>query len=277
MLSPLPVPSMLRDYGLHPKKGLGQNFLVDDTYLQRIVDTAQVTRTDEVLEIGAGLGSLTRYLALSAGRVCAVEVDTDFIPVLKKVLKDFTNVTMVHADVMQMDPGEWMKKPGYLVVANIPYYITSALIRHLLEAEVKPQRIVLTIQKEVAKRICAKPGKLSLLALSVQVYGTPQIALHIPAGAFYPAPKVDSAVLTVELYPRPLMPEQNLDVFFGLAKTAFSHKRKMLHNALSGHPGLGSDGAKELLEQAGLQPDRRAQTLSIEEWGRLAEVYRSSI
>jgi 16S rRNA (adenine1518-N6/adenine1519-N6)-dimethyltransferase len=134
---------------------------------------------------------------------------------------------------------------------------------------------VLTIQKEVAKRICAKPGKLSLLALSVQVYGSPKIALNIPAGAFYPAPKVDSAVLMVDLFSRPLIADQHLDVFFSLAKTAFSHKRKMLHNALSGHPGLGSDGAKEALEQAGIQPDRRAQTLSIEEWGKLVDVYRS--
>jgi len=271
MLSPLPVQSILKDYGLHPKKGLGQNFLVDDTCLQRIVEAAGVSPQDEVLEIGAGLGSLTRYLAARAGRVCAVEMDGRFMPVLKKVLKDFNNVTLVNADMMETDPGEWMRQPGYQVVANIPYYITSALIRHLLESGVKPGCMTLTIQKEVAQRICAKAGDLSLLALSVQVFGNPRVALAIPAGAFYPAPKVDSAVLTVELLEKPLIPQEHLAEFFNLAKAAFSHKRKMLHNALSGYAGLGAEGAARLLEKAAIDAQRRAQTLTLEEWGRLAE------
>jgi len=271
MLSPLPVQSILKDYGLHPKKGLGQNFLVDDTYLQRIVEAAGVGPQDEVLEIGAGLGSLTRYLAASAGRVCAVEMDGRFMPVLKKVLKDFNNVVLVNADVMETDPGTWMRQPAYQVVANIPYYITSALIRHLLESDVKPGRMTLTIQKEVAQRICAKPGDLSLLALSVQVFGSPRVALAIPAGAFYPAPKVDSAVLTVELMEKPLVPQEHLAEFFNLAKAAFSRKRKMLHNALSGYAGLGAEGAARLLETAAIDAQRRAQTLTLEEWGRLAD------
>lgn len=277
MLEPLPVQSILRDYDLRPKKGLGQNFLVDDTYLQRIVEAAQVTREDEVLEIGAGLGSLTRHLAVSAGQVCAVEVDSRFTPVLKKVLKGFSNVTLLNTDIMKMDPGEHMKMPGYLVVANIPYYITSALIRHLLEAEVKPGRMVLTIQREVADRICAQPGKLSLLALSVQVFGEPRVALRIPAGAFFPAPKVDSAVLDVDLFEKPRIEQVNLDLFFKLAKQAFSHKRKMLHNALAGYPGLGSDGSRQLLTQAGINPDHRAQTLSLDEWGDLTKTYLDMI
>lgn len=273
MLTPLPVPSLLKDYGLHPKKGLGQNFLVEDSYLQRIVETAGVTPADEVLEIGAGLGSLTRYLASAAGKVCAVEVDDRFTAVLKKVLKDFSNVTLVNADIMELDPGEWMRQPGYLVVANIPYYITSALIRHLLEAALKPRRMVLTIQKEVAQRICAQPGDLSLLALSVQVFGSPRVAFNIPAGSFYPAPKVDSAVLLIDLFAEPAIPQADLKTFFSLAKTAFSHKRKMLHNALAGHAGLGAEGAQRLLEEAGIRSDRRAQTLSLEEWGKLTAAY----
>ncbi len=264
---------MLKDYGLQPKKGLGQNFLVDDVYLQRIVETAGVTAADEVLEIGAGLGSLTRYLADAAGRVTAVEIDSRFTPVLKKVLQPFDNVQLVNADIMEADTGQWMKQSGYRVVANIPYYITSALIRHLLEAEVKPGRIALTIQKEVAQRVCAQPGSLSLLALSVQVFGTPRLAFSIPAGAFYPAPKVDSALLLIELYEQPLIEEANLKTFFGLAKSAFAHKRKMLHNALSSHAGLAGDAAAQLLESAGISSDRRAQTLSLEEWGALTEAY----
>lgn len=272
-LAPLPVPSMLRDYGLQPKKGLGQNFLVEDIYLQRIVEAAGVTSADEVLEIGAGLGSLTRYLADAAGQVCAVEIDSRFTPVLKKVLKEFNNVKLVNADIMDIDVGQWMHQPGYLVVANIPYYITSALIRRLLEAEVKPGRIALTIQKEVAQRVCAQPGDLSLLALSVQVFGAPRVAFNIPAGAFYPAPKVDSALLLVELYERPLIADENLKTFFGLAKSAFAKKRKMLHNALSSHAGLGGEETGKLLEAAGISSDRRAQTLSLEEWGSLTQAY----
>ncbi|MDK2981140.1 MAG: rRNA (adenine1518-N6/adenine1519-N6)-dimethyltransferase [Chloroflexota bacterium] len=272
-LSPLPVPSMLKDYGLQPKRGLGQNFLVDDVYLQRIVEAAGVTAADEVLEIGAGLGSLTRYLADAAGRVTAVEIDRRFTPVLNKVLKPFDNVQLVNADIMDTDAGQWMKQPGYRVVANIPYYITSALIRHLLEAEVKPGCIALTIQKEVAQRVCALPGSLSLLALSVQVFGAPRLAFSIPAGAFYPSPKVDSALLLIELYEQPLIAEASLKTFFGLAKSAFAHKRKMLHNALSSYAGLAGDGAAQLLEAAGISSDRRAQTLSIEEWGALTEAY----
>ncbi|MBU1691556.1 MAG: ribosomal RNA small subunit methyltransferase A [Gammaproteobacteria bacterium] len=269
-LAPLPVPSLLKDYGLRPNKKLGQNFLVDDTYLQRIVEAAGVGREDEVLEIGAGLGSLTRYLALAAGRVCAVEMDSRFTSVLGKVLKDFPNVTLVNDDIMKMDPGGWMRASGYLVVANIPYYITSALIRHLLAARVKPKRLALTIQKEVAQRICAKVGDLSLLALSVQVFGQPRVALNIPAGSFYPAPKVDSALLLIELLDQPLIPQEHLAEFFSLARAAFSHKRKMLHNALAGYAGLGVEGSARLLEAADIDPQRRAQTLSLGEWGKLA-------
>lgn len=274
MLAPLPVQTLLREHGLQPRKSLGQNFLVEDTYLQRIVAAAQVSQADEVLEIGAGLGSLTRYLAEVAGRVCAVEMDSRFMAILNQVLKDFSNVTLVNADIMEMRPQEWMHVPGYLVVANIPYYITSALIRHLLEAPLKPRRIALTIQKEVAQRVCAQPGDLSLLALSVQVFGAPRVALHIPAGAFYPSPKVDSSLLLIDLYPEPLLPDEDLRIFFALAKSAFAQKRKMLHNALAGHPGLGSEGARQLLESAGIQPERRGQTLSMEEWGRLVREYR---
>ena len=135
---------------------------------------------------------------------------------------------------------------------------------------------VLTIQKEVSRRVCAAPGNLSLLALGVQVYGSPRVALDIPAGAFYPAPKVDSSVLVVDLYNEPLIPLAQMEVFFRLAKTAFSHKRKMLHNALAGHPGLGSEGARLLLESAGISPDRRAQTLTLEEWGILTSTYQNT-
>jgi len=274
MLEPLPVQSMLRDYGLKPQKGLGQNFLVDELYLERIVQAADVNRTDTVLEIGAGLGSLTRHLANSAGNVAAVEIDQHLFPALKKVVKPFDNVRLVQGDFMEMDIASLVTTDGYKVVANIPYYLTSNLIRRLMEANVRPSMVVLTVQKEVAQRICAKPGKLSLLALGVQVYGEPRIAFIIPKGAFYPVPQVDSATLVIDLFPQPCVSAQQIDDFFLLTKAGFAQKRKMLHNALAGAPGINHEQAGELLAQAGIDPNRRAQTLKIEEWEILTSFFQ---
>lgn len=271
---PLPAQSLLRDYGLKPKKGLGQNFLIDDTYLQRIVEAANVTGGDDTLEIGAGLGSLTRHLAAVAGQVTAVEIDSQLFPILKKVLKGFDNVRLILGNIMEIDPRELTSKAGYKVVANIPYYLTSNLIRRLLEAPLKPALIALTIQKEVAQRVTAAPGKMSLLSLGVQVYGKPRISFSIPADAFYPVPEVDSALLVVELYDQPVIPAEYIDSFFKLAKAAFAQKRKMLHNALAGAPGLGTEKAGILLNRSGIDPDRRAQTLALQEWYILTEEYR---
>jgi 16S rRNA (adenine1518-N6/adenine1519-N6)-dimethyltransferase len=269
-LSPINVPALLHRHGLSPKKGLGQNFLIDPSALQRIVDSADIQPQDAVLEIGPGLGSLTRHLACAARQVVAVELDEAFIPILQDVLADFKNVRIVQGDMLEQDPAVLMPD-GYLVVANIPYYITSAIIRHLLESKVKPSRLVLTMQREVCDRICAAPGDLSLLALSVQVYGKPQMAVRIPAGAFYPPPKVDSASLRVDLYPQPLIPEQYLELFFRLARAGFSQKRKTLRNSLSGGMHWSTAQATELLQQAGIDPQRRAETLSLPEWKALTE------
>jgi 16S rRNA (adenine1518-N6/adenine1519-N6)-dimethyltransferase len=271
---PQSTQSLLSDYGLKPKKGLGQNFLIDDIILQNIVEAASVKAGDEVLEIGAGLGSLTCHLAYVAGKVTAVEIDSQFFPILKKVLKGFDNINLIQGDIMEIDPRTLADKAGYKVVANIPYYLTSNLIRRLLEAPLKPTLIALTIQKEVAQRVCSGPGKMSLLSLGVQVYGKARIAFPIPAAAFYPVPEIDSALLLVELYDQPVIPVESLDSFFKLAKSAFAQKRKMLHNALSGAPGLGTVKAGILLKSSGIDPDRRAQTLAMQEWYILTEEYR---
>lgn len=269
-LPPLNIPALLRAHGLHASKGLGQNFLQDDEVLAKIVHAAGVTADDNVLEIGPGLGSLTRHLALSARSVTAVELDGSLIPVLGEVIKPFGNVRVIQGDILNFAPAELMPGGDYLVAANIPYYITSAVFRHLLDKAPRPRRIALTIQKEVAERICAAPGEMSLLALSVQVYGKPSIAAKIPAGAFYPAPKVDSAVIRVDLYPEPLIPPGRLEAFFRLAKAGFSQKRKTLRNSLSAGLAIPAPEAANLLTAAGIDPMRRAETLSIEEWGRLA-------
>jgi 16S rRNA (adenine1518-N6/adenine1519-N6)-dimethyltransferase len=273
-LPPLDVQGLLRKYDLRPKRSLGQNFLVDPLALQEIIRVAEIQAGETVLEIGPGLGSLTRYLAIQARQVIAIELDARLIPALEEVLAEHSNVRLFQEDILETNLGALITEGEYLVVANIPYYITSAVVRHLLGAPIRPTRMVLTVQREVAQRICALPGKLSLLALSVQVFGKPQIKAQIPAGAFYPSPKVDSAVVRVDIYPHPQIPQDQLGDFFRLAKAGFSQKRKNLRNALSGGLGWEKSQAEELLQQARIDARRRAETLSLEEWSRLVEGYR---
>lgn len=272
-IPPLNVADLLKQYGLHADKRLGQNFLQDPYALEKIMHAADIRPADTVLEIGPGLGSLTRYLAAAAQKVITVELDDRLFPPLEAVIAPYHNVNLVHGDILEIEPNEIIKQQDYLVVANIPYYITSALIRHLLESSPKPRRIVLTIQKEVAERICAGPGELSLLALSVQVYGQPRIAKHIPAGAFFPAPKVDSSVLVVDIYPSPQVDENFLDIFFQLIKAGFSQKRKKLRNSISAGMHQTPIETEKLLNAADIDPHRRAETLSLEEWGKLSYEY----
>jgi len=272
-LPPLNVHAILRKHQLFPKKGLGQNFLVDATALERIIQAAEIPPGCTVLEVGPGLGSLTRYLALSAERVVAVELDSALIAVLEEVLQEMPNVEVVHGDILELDPARLIGMDGDGVGANIPYYITSNLIRHLLEAPLKPQRIVLTVQREVAERINARPGEMSLLALSVQVYGRPRVVTRIPAGAFYPPPNVESAVVRVDLYPQPIIRVEQLDAFFRLARAGFGQKRKTLRNSLSAGLNQPAEQTVRLLQAAGIDPMRRAETLSIEEWKALTEAF----
>jgi 16S rRNA (adenine1518-N6/adenine1519-N6)-dimethyltransferase len=271
----LNVPKLLKQYGIKPDKRLGQNFLIDPTYLVRVAEAGETTGSDTVLEIGAGLGSLTMELALGAKEVLAVELDESLIPILKSVTRSTPNVRIIQGDILTLDLAKIIEAPDYLVVANIPYYITSKLIKHLLGVTMKPKRIVLTVQKEVAERICAPPGKLSLLGLSVQVYGETRIVSRVPAGAFYPVPNVDSAIVKIDIYPTPIIEQEKMDTFFRLAKAGFSQKRKTLRNSLSG--GLAEDRLRTeiLLREAGIDPRRRAETLSLEEWGSLVDYYQA--
>jgi 16S rRNA (adenine1518-N6/adenine1519-N6)-dimethyltransferase len=268
------VPALLRRFAIQPKKSLGQNFLVDEAALARIVAAAELGRDDTVLEIGPGLGTLTRRLAEAAGRVIAVELDDRLIPVLRQTLAPYRNVEIVHGDILELDVGQLLRETAtpYKVVANLPYYITSAVLRHLLEAAVRPALMVLTVQLEVAQRLTARPGEMSLLAVSVQVYGKPRVAGRIKAGSFYPVPKVDSAVVRVDLYDQPDVPLEDIDGFFEVVRAGFGERRKQLRNALS--RGLKRDAQEvaQALEQAGVDPARRAETLSLEEWVR---VYQS--
>ena len=273
-IPPLNAAALLKRHGLRADKSLGQNFLQDPFALEKIVAAAQVQPADTILEIGPGLGSLTRYLAAAAKEVIAVELDEDLLAPLAAVVTPYDNIRVIHGDILKLSPAELIGADDYLVVANIPYYITSAIIRHLLESPRRPRRIILTIQKEVAERICAQPGDLSLLALSVQIYGKPRVAARIPAEAFFPAPKVDSAILSIEIYPQPLIGPELLDTFFKLIKAGFGQKRKTLRNSLSAGLHIAPAAAEELLVKVNIDPKRRAETLSIEEWERLCEAMK---
>lgn len=272
-IPPLNAAAVLKRYGLRADKRLGQNFLQDESVLEKIAATAEILKDDCVLEIGSGLGSLTRHLAVAARNVTAVELDPDLLAPLQAVLAPYPNVRVVHGDILKLSISDLVDQPDYIVAANIPYNITSAIIRHLLESDPKPRRVVLTIQKEVAERICAQPGDLSLLALSVQVYGQPRIAAKIPAGAFHPAPKVDSAILRIDIYDEPRIPTGMLETFFKLIKAGFSQKRKTLRNSLSSGLHVAAKDAEVLLVSAGIDPMRRAETLSIEEWGAVCTAF----
>lgn len=265
---------LLQKYHVQPKKSLGQNFLVDPNGLNKVLQAAQLNPEDTVLEIGAGLGSLTYLLAQQARHVVAVELDKRLIPPLTQVLAGFDNITIKQGDMLELSPDALLGTAHYVVVANIPYYITSALIRHLLEADHKPTRMVLTVQQEVAERILVRDGKMSLLALSVQVYGKPELKARIPAGCFYPPPEVDSAVLSIELYEEPLFPSESLDLFFKLAHAGFAQKRKTLRNTLATGMNESPAWAEKLLTAAGIDPQRRAETLSMQEWKQLVEAYQ---
>lgn len=269
----LNVRNLLRENSLNPKKSLGQNFLVDNGALEKVIDAAEIEPVDVVLEIGAGLGSLTRFLSNVARKVVAVELDKHLIPILETVLGSSGNVELVYGDILKLDPSRMISVDQYLVVANIPYYITSAIFRHLLESKRKPRRIVMTIQKEVAQRICAKPGDMSLLALSVQVFGKAQIVARIPAGSFYPAPNVDSAVIRVDLYPEPVVPTEKLDTYFALTRAGFGQKRKMLRKSLAAGLKMPVAQVEAMLDVCEIDPTRRAETLDLEEWGRLTGEY----
>ncbi|HZD10922.1 MAG TPA: 16S rRNA (adenine(1518)-N(6)/adenine(1519)-N(6))-dimethyltransferase RsmA [Candidatus Binatia bacterium] len=259
---------ILSRYGLEPKKSLGQNFLYDDNILAAIVAAAPVNRQDHVLEIGAGLGALTQHLADAARSVVAVEIDQRLLPILREEVAARANVDIVQADILALDPGTWFGQRSFKVVANVPYYITGAILEHLLGGESKPEAMVLTLQKEVAERIAAGPGDMTHLAVSVQLYGKVRIVREISAGAFWPRPDVDSAILRFERQPQALLSPADEKAFFRLVRAGFSQKRKQLQKNLR---ALGFERRETvaLLKSTGIDPKRRAETLSIEEWLRV--------
>lgn len=260
-------------YNLRPDKRLSQNFMVDPGTLTRMADTAELEAGDIVLEVGTGLGHLTRVLAGRAGRVVTVEVDERLIPVLRLELAHYSNVELVAGDILTLEPDHLVGGVPYKVVANVPYHITSVLVRHLLECELPPALMVLTVQREVAERMAAKPGDMSLLALGVQFYGTVKIVARLNPGVFYPRPSVESAIVRIEPHPALMLPISERDGFFRVARAGFGMKRKQLKNSLIARLGLSSNKVMTWLAQAGIDPTRRAQTLSLDEWLALYEAF----
>lgn len=266
--APPAIRTLLRDLGLRPQKGFGQNFLFDEEILREIVAAGDVGPDDVVIEIGPGLGHLTHHLAPRAGRVVAVEIDRGFVQALREMFQGVPNVEIVEQDVLAVEPTELIGEHPYKVIANLPYYITSAALRHFLEAARRPSLLIVLVQKEVAERLLAKAGHLNLLAISVRVYGELRLVTRVPAAAFYPRPKVESAVLRIDVLHQPRI-DVPAEKFFKVVAAGFAMPRKQLHNALAQRLWMPPGSAPEILRAVSIDPMRRAQTLTISEWNAL--------
>lgn len=257
-----------------PRKALGQNFLRDAVILDRIVRESGTGPDDTVLEIGPGTGELTERLVRVARRVVAVELDETLAHHVRARLLDADNLAVINANVLDYTPADLLAEgkasPPYAVVANIPYYITAPILRTFLENALPPTRMTMMMQKEVALSLVARPGKMSLLGASVQYYGEARLLFTVPRAAFYPAPNVDSAVVRIDVRARPAVCVPDVAQYFSVIRAGFSQPRKQLHNALAGRLWLPPDTAPEVLRSAGIDPMRRAQTLSLQEWATVA-------
>lgn len=252
-----------------PKKSLGQHWLKDRDVLAGIAEAAEILPTDTVLEIGPGLGTLTSELLRRGEKVVAVELDEELALKLPGQFPG-KNLEVVNEDILEYDLSALPS--GYVVVANVPYYITSKIIQKLMTSTNKPRRIVLLIQKEVAERLAAWPGSMSILAISAQIYGEVTLDQEVPAEFFTPPPKVDSQVVVITTRQQPLVSNEDEKKFFRLVKAGFSAKRKKLRSSLSGGLGLSKPNVELLLKEAGINPEDRAEALSIEDWQRLAKI-----
>jgi len=255
-----------------PKKSLGQHWLKDPEILADIAEAAELTGDDVVLEIGPGLGTLTSRLLARANSVTAVEFDADLA---RKLPGQFPGkkLTVVNQDILQFDLNQLPK--NYKVVANVPYYITSKIVEKLMTAENKPSIAVLLVQKEVAERIAAEAGNMSVLSVSVQIFAEAELDIEVPRQFFTPPPKVDSQVVVLRIRDNPLITSEDQRDFFRIVKAGFSAKRKKLRSSLSGGLGIDKSVAEELLKNAGISPDARAEDLAIEGWKRLLKEWRN--
>ena len=262
------IKNLIEKYDLRINKLMGQNFLINPRVLQKIIETADL-KNDIILEVGPGLGTLTQELAKKAKKVIAVEKDKQMVEALKETLKDFKNVEIIQGNILKQN----LNFKNYKVVANIPYYLTSPLIRMLLESDNPPKEIILMIQKEVAKRITVQPPKMNLLAVSVQFYAQPKIISYVSKESFWPEPKVDSAIIKITPHPSVILrekPEESHQNFFKIVKAGFSSPRKQLANNLSEKLKIDKGEIKTALAECGLNPQARAESLNVEDWRKLS-------
>ncbi|HLH25475.1 MAG TPA: 16S rRNA (adenine(1518)-N(6)/adenine(1519)-N(6))-dimethyltransferase RsmA [Chloroflexota bacterium] len=267
--------ALLRRLGLRPRKGLSQSFLVDRRVCATIARAAALDAADAVLEVGPGLGVLTAELVRHAGRVVAIELDKQLATALPALLGQPANLRVIQGDALHIAP-EALFDDGYKLVANLPYHITSPLLMHVLQAARRPRLAVVMVQREVAERIAAPPGDLSYLAVAVQLYATPRIVRTVPAAAFYPRPRVESAVLRLDVRPAPAVVPDAPATFLRFVQAGFKQPRKHLRNSLAEGLGCRPIEAEALLRQADLDPARRPQTLTLDEWARLYEAWRAT-
>jgi 16S rRNA (adenine1518-N6/adenine1519-N6)-dimethyltransferase len=271
------IRSLLTYYNVAANKQLGQHFLIDKEALLAMVASANITEADYIVEIGPGFGVLTFPLTQKAGRVLAIETDKKILEILKGLGGTVANLEILESSILTLNSKylydkyqEWAKiktgKTHYKIVSNLPYYITSSIIKLLLEGENKPELISIMVQKEVAERITAEPGEMSILAISVQIFGAAEIVRIVPAKSFWPAPQVDSAILRITPYQKPKYPIDDLKKFFRVVKAGFGEKRKQLHNSLAGGLHIDDQDAIAHLDACGIDPKQRAQDLSIDQW-----------
>lgn len=264
---------------LKAKKSLGQNFLKDESVLRRIIEAAKISSEDIVLEIGPGQGALTELLVEKCKKVIAIELDDRLIPVLQEKFKDTGNVEIIHDDILKINLPKLLEEKlkaseakSYKLVANIPYYITAPIIRLLLETKFPPSEMILMVQKEVAERICAKAGEMSILAVSVQFYADPEYLFTVPKESFDPVPQVESAILRIARNNnQETITKEDVKKFFRIVKAGFSAKRKTLGNNLASSLQLDKKEVEEKLEGLGFSKNTRAQELGVEDWKKLVD------
>lgn len=277
--------AILERHGFTFKKSFGQNFLTDTNILQKIVDTAEIDKQVNVIEIGPGIGALTEFLAESAAEVMAFEIDERLVPILADTLRDFDNVTVVNQDILKVDLAQYMaefKNPDLpiKVVANLPYYITTPILMHLIESGIPFSEFVVMMQREVADRISAQPNTKAYgsLSIAVQYYMTAKVAFIVPRTVFVPAPNVDSAILKMVRRDQPAVAVQDEKFFFKVSKASFVHRRKTLWNNLTSHFGKSEETKAKLtaaLEQAELSPSVRGEALALADFARLADALKA--
>lgn len=273
---------VLQKYNFSFRKKYGQNFLIDGNILEKIVEAAQITDADCVLEIGPGIGTMTQYLAERAGSVAAVEIDTNLIPILQDTLSSYDNVKIINDDILKVDIDSIVEERNggnpIKIVANLPYYITTPIIMSLLEKHIRLQSITVMVQKEVADRMQAGPGTkdYGALSLAVQYYTNPEVITRVPASCFMPRPNVDSTVIKLTRYEQPLVKTLDEAYLFAVIRASFNQRRKTLINGLSnaGNLGISKEKAAEVLERMGLPAQVRGEELTLKQFAELSNCLR---